>query len=240
MRPYIQWLGFRNHIAPKKPYLNQAHIANRLVFVHKYLHWSEQDWSKVIWINESSFELGKNSQLIQIWHRVNKKFAKSCLAPTFKSGQTSIMVWGAFTVFDKCPLVIMPPKERTVTHFVKNVSERGLRRFYSIHDQPHEFTLMEDGAPVHQSKLSKNWREAQCIKKLDWPSNSPNLNPIGNLWKILKDLFHHYNKPSNKLELILTIQAIWNAIYLQQLQRLISSMPDRMQAMISAKRGSTR
>ena len=35
-----------------------------------------------------------------------------------------------------------------------------------MHDELHELTLMEDGDPVHQSKLLENWRQAHGMKKL--------------------------------------------------------------------------
>ena len=62
------------------------------------------------------------------------------------------MVWGAFTGFDKIPLVIMAPEERTTVHFVQKVYEGTLSDFYFIHDEPDKLTLMEDGAPVHRNK----------------------------------------------------------------------------------------
>ena len=59
------------------------------------------------------------------------------------------MVWGAFTGFDKSPLVIMAPGERTAKHFVQKVYEGTFSGFYFMHDKSEELTLMEDGAPVH-------------------------------------------------------------------------------------------
>ena len=134
----------------------------------------------------------------------------------------------------------MTQGEITVVHFVQKVHKGILSSFYFMHDEPHELTLMEDSALVHRSKLLENWRQAHNMKKLVWPTNSLDLNPIENLWKIIKDLLHHYNMPKNKQELIELIQQIWNEISLEQLKRLISTMLNRMQAMISANGGSTR
>ena len=150
------------------------------------------------------------------------------------------MVWGAFTGFDKSPLVIMALGERTAKHFVQKVYEGTLSGFYFMLDEPEELTLMKDGALVHQSKYSKSWRQAHSMKKLVYPANSPYLNPIKNLWKIVKDLLRHHNMPKNKQEMIQLIKQVWDEVSLHQLRCLIANMLNRMQAMISANGGSTR
>ena len=90
------------------------------------------------------------------------------------------MDWGAFTGFDKSPLVIMALGERTAKHFVQKVYEGTLSDFYFMPDEPEELILMEDNALVHRSKCSKSWRQVHSMKKL-WPTNSHDLNPIENL-----------------------------------------------------------
>jgi hypothetical protein len=40
--------------------------------------------------------------------------------------------------------------------------------------------LMEDGASVHRNRAPKEWRKLRLIEKLDWPANSPDLNPLKN------------------------------------------------------------
>ena len=76
----------------------------------------------------------------------------------FKSGQTCVMVWGAFIGFDKISLVIMALRERIIVHFTQKVYEGILSGFYFMNDEPHELTLMEANAPIHRSKYLESWR----------------------------------------------------------------------------------
>jgi len=123
---------------------------------------------------------------------------------------------------------------------VQNVYEGILSRFYFKHDAPEQLILMEDGAPVHHGKVLELWRKAHGIAKLQWLPNSLDLNPIENLWKIMKDFLYHHKKPSNKQEMMDTIKTVWEEVSFEQLQNLIESMPNRMKVVISARGGSTR
>ena len=38
-----------------------------------------------------------------------------------------------------------------------------------------------DNAAVHTSKFMRNWFKTKNIKVLDWPTKSPDINPIENL-----------------------------------------------------------
>nr|PNR28760.1 hypothetical protein PHYPA_029353 [Physcomitrium patens] len=240
VRFYLCELGFRNCIAPKKPYLNVKHKADRLAFARAYESWTFEDWCNIIWTDESSFETGKNPQQIRVWRKAYEKYNWDCIAPSFKSGHSSVMVWGAFTGFDKSPLVIIPLDKRSARDFVPIVYEGVLSGFYFLHDDPEQLILMEDGAPVHRSSLPLQWRRAHGIEKLFWPANSPDLNPIENVWMVVKDLLKHHSRPNSKLEMIEKIQSVWDTISIEWLRTLISTMPYRMQAVIAARGGSTR
>uniref|UniRef100_A0A8C4S2P9 Tc1-like transposase DDE domain-containing protein n=1 Tax=Erpetoichthys calabaricus TaxID=27687 RepID=A0A8C4S2P9_ERPCA len=61
-----------------------------------------------------------------------------------------------------------------------------------------KFNFLED--PKHTSKSTSEWLKKNKMKTLEWPSQSPDLNPIEMLWHDLKKAVHA-RKPSNKAEL---------------------------------------
>jgi len=67
-----------------------------------------------------------------------------------------MMVWSAFTSFDKCPLVIIPLDRQKGRNFVDVVYESRLSGFCFFHDHPETLILMEDGALMHHSKESSD------------------------------------------------------------------------------------
>ena len=141
-----------------------------MTFAKQHQYWTVEQWKKVIWTDESTFEIGKNFRRVLVWRQANERFVEACLVPTFKSGRTSVMVWGAFCGdLEKCELIRMPKGRQTSADYVEFVYENAISGYYNHANDPGSLILMEDGASTHNAILSKQWREAYGIKKMVWP-----------------------------------------------------------------------
>ncbi len=97
-----------------------------------------------------------------------------------------------------------------------------------------DFIFQQDLAPAHTAKGTKSWFNDHGVTVLDWPANSPDLNPIENLWGIVKRKMRD-TRPNNADDLKATVKETWASIPPQQCHKLITSMPRRIEAVIKAK-----
>lgn len=107
------------------------------------------------------------------------------------------------------------------------VLETGLPRNFG-----EKYILVEDNDKKHKSPLPTEYKELYGIETLPWPSRSPDLNPIENIWSILKKEYaklpvEKRGKDERGLEVI--IDHIWHSIKLSLVRSLIDSMPKRLQ-----------
>ncbi|KAK1796512.1 hypothetical protein P4O66_009548 [Electrophorus voltai] len=102
----------------------------------------------------------------------------------------------------------------------------------------HTLVLQQDNDPKHTSKSTNEWLKKNKMKTLEWPSQSPDLNPIEMLWHDLKNAIHA-QKPSNVAEFQQFCKDEWAKIPPQRCKRLIASYRQRLNAVVAAKGGPT-
>ena len=95
-----------------------------------------------------------------------------------------------------------------------------------VYLERHKF--MQDNDPKHLSNMTKLWLQNKSVNWWKTPAESPNLNPIENLWYELKEYIRREIKPKIKEELIDGIQQFWGTVdqakcnkYIGHLQKVI-------------------
>ena len=101
--------------------------------------------------------------------------------------------------------------------------------------------FQHDNDPKHKSKIAQSTLKKLGLKVLEWPSQSPDMNPIEHLWHYLDRKLRESNRRfSSKDELWEALQPILEEKHTEFCQKLISSMPRRVQDLKRAKGFSTR
>ena len=103
---------------------------------------------------------------------------------------------------------------------------------------PRGLTFMQDNAPAHKAKRVMEYFAQKGISVLQWPPQSPDLNPIELLWAIIKQKLYSENSfPNTKGELIERVFKIWDEISVDTLERLCNQVIYRLRAVVAAEGG---
>lgn len=171
--------------------------------------------------------------------RPSEKYNEDCVIKTIKH-PTSVMIWSVICGKGLGRLYIVNGimRQQQYTEVLRTRLLPQLRDWFKKEEKP---IFMQDGAPCHTAKSVKNFLNSSNVSLLLWPGNSPDLNPIENVWEMLKREVAK-DQVTNKVKLIERIIFHWN--HNQHLKdmslRCIDSMPRRVQAVIAAKGGLTK
>ncbi len=158
------------------------------------------------------------------------------IIPTVEHGGGSVMVWGCFGASEPGRLAIIDGTMNSA--FYQKILKENV--WPSVCDLKLKCTwvMQQDNDLKHTSKSTSEWLTKNKIKVLEWPNQSPDLNPIEMLWHDLKHLFHA-RKPSNVAELKQLSKEEWAKIPPQLCERLNASYRKHLIVVVAAKGGTT-
>ncbi len=169
----------------------------------------------------ASFVFHLEKKVLESGGRVEKLIAQVAWSPVFKFPVCDDL--GAMSSADVGPLCFMktnvtaPVYQYILEHFMLPSADQLFKDA--------DFIFQQDLAPAHTAKSTKSWLNDHGVGVLDWPANSPDLNPIENIWGIVMRKMRN-KRPTNADEL--------------QCHKLITSMPHRIEALITAKGAPTK
>jgi hypothetical protein len=91
--------------------------------------------------------------------------------------------------------------------------------------------LQEDNDPKHRNHLCTAWKQENDVDVLDWPLQSPDANPIENVWALMKFKLRG-KKIWTVKQLFRQIRLIWRSLSPDYAIKLVESMPRRVQSII--------
>jgi transposase len=225
IRKKLRDKGFSSFKSTKKPFLGLVHRRRRKNWVILRQNWTMEQWKKIIWSDESRFRLRHNDGGIRVIRKKGEKLPNQHVIPTWKFGQGSVMVWGCFWAGGLGTLVTLKGKIDQ-EKYIECLSQEFLPWFKKMKEEHgHDFIFQEDGASCHTGAKTRKWKKEAGIKSFDyWPSQSPDLNPIEHIWRILG---HRIAKRRSKIttldELEAALHEEWEMIDLETCYNLANA-----------------
>lgn len=173
--------------------------------------------------------------------RVGEEYHPDCVVPTVKHGGGSIMICGCMAADGVGEMFFCEGRMNSEKY--EEVLESALMpSLTSIFGDTNldGVIFQQDNAPCHKSATTMRWFRDNNIELLDWPAQSPDLNPIEHLWGILKRRIKEHSSITSKTALKNALINEWQAITREDCSKLVRSMPDRISAVIKSKGGPTR
>lgn len=212
----IQWRSVRT-----KPLLKQQHVKKRLLWAREHV---TSDWQNVIFTDEASFWAFAPQH--KAWTVRGKPLLQRSVKHPLK-----VHVWGCFSAlgFGKLHIFTENLNAHKMTLIYKKYLLPSAKKWFG--DDPSTWVLQEDNDPKHRSRRCVSWKTENGIQVLEWPSQSPDANPIENVWALMKNQLRG-TSIFNYKSLCRKIRQIWRSLSEEYAEKLVESMPRRCEAIL--------
>ena len=218
----------------KKPDISQVNKRKRLDFAKTFKNWKTEEWSGVIFSDESLFRLSGNGGIKRIRRRPDEAYKFYHLSN--QSDTQGVMIWGAIFSDGVGPIVRI--NSNVTGDVYKTILEENLLQNYPG-IQEYGLIFQQDNAPAHRFGPVKDWFNDNDIEVLDWPPQSPDINIIEHVWAWLaKKLAGRKFRDTD--ELWNQLRELWYSIPDEFVLSLYKSLPNRMLSIIKNKGGPTK
>jgi transposase len=227
IRRRLDEAGLFGRVARSEYPFTDFDIQRRLSFARGYENWKEKEWDRVIFSDETHIEVWGRSR-VWVQRPAGAAFDAKYFANRMPHSER-VSLWGCFCargVGQAEVFVGAFDGARYIDILQHNLIQTALHFYQNEH-----WWFQQDNAPQHTSHLATRWFHNHGVDMLDFPPYSPDLNPIENLWSILKSrIEQRLVRTVDEVERVLKEE--WEALDQTLLSRLAHSMTKRCKAVV--------
>ncbi|GFS87285.1 transposable element Tcb2 transposase [Trichonephila clavipes] len=214
--------------------LTPPHRRRRSLWCREHRNWRDNEWGRVLFTDESRFSLSSDSHRILIWRERGSRNHPSNIIERDRYGGRGVLVWGGIMLGSRTDLHIFDAGSVNGTRYCNEILLPYVRLFRGAMGL--QFLFMDDNAPCHRTVAAEQLLESEDIERMDWPTRSPDLNPIEHVWDFLgRRLAARTLPPVTIRELRLALQDEWAAMPQQLIDTLILSMGRRCETCLAVR-----
>lgn len=222
MRRQLNELGFKYKKVKQSIVLTQKHKAERLEHCQKWIN-ENQDWSSTVFSDEKRFSFDGPDNFLT--------YSDGSIPMTRKKRQQgggSIMVWGCVLSDGFILLQRMIGRQRSSDYC--QLLETKVQPFLQTKLNGKLYTFQQDNCSIHVSKESLAKLKQLFPNVMKWPSRSPDLNIMENVWKMLSDIVYadkQYSDSDSLWKSVLEAAEVIMTSQKDKISNLFNSMPRR-------------
>jgi transposase len=240
MQRLCRELGRKKWLQRGRPDITPDHARQRLEWADRY---ADIDWRRLKWSDECTVERGVGVRPVWTFLRPSEQLIHGDVKSIRTGKSVKKMLWASFGHNIRTGLVPLDGDPESARGGVTaRVIVEVYRAYLPTILQPGDI-FMHDGASVHTARIVKAILLEMGVVVMIWPPYSPDLNPIENLWAIMKAEIYRLhpelqfmNDSDETLRLLVeAAKEAWHAIEDRILYNLSMTMPHRVEAVREAK-----
>lgn len=232
VRNVLRRNNFNARVPRKKPFISQKNKKLRFDFAKQHENTPTSYWEDVVFVDESKFNIFGSDGRRFVWRKPNDELNVKNLKATVKHGGGGVMVWGCMSAKGVGNLVFIDGIMDQNVYL--NILKQNLKQSACKMGLDQGYKFYQDNDPKHKALKVRTWLLYNCSKVIDTPPQSPDINPIENLWEYLdKKVRNHHI--SNKNDLKKCLMEEWTNIPPEYTKKLVDSIPKRLKAVITSK-----
>ncbi|GFY19180.1 transposable element Tcb2 transposase [Trichonephila clavipes] len=218
--------------------LTSRHLRDRREWATEHVKWRRNEWSNVLFSDESRFSVYSDNRRIFIWRDRCSRNNPAFVHESVRFGGWGVLVYGGISIDGRTDPYIIRGGPLTARRYRDEILRPIVVPYAAAIGD--DFILMDDNCRQPRANLVEEFLFEEGIVRMEWPACFPDMNPIEHVWDALgRQIAGRQPSPQTLQEQERALLEECDRIPQLVINSLIDSMPQRCSTLLAVRGNHT-